>query len=203
MDPSLFKLPWEALLTLASGYAAYFVANVGVREHHKSIDIALSTLVFGFFGAFSYEVLRRFIVSDILASSILSFLLASLLGGLWNRYGRGLLTLVLRSSNVSHSDDLPSAWLALFTRTETFAKQISVKLKDGTWLKCDDAARFGKKPNGPFVLGGSGDLLMFVTHQQDPGGEFYECPDVESGEWGPEITYIPKEQIARIDIRRT
>jgi len=45
----LVNLPWATLLTLASGYAAYYVANVGVRDHHKPVDVTFSTLVFGCF----------------------------------------------------------------------------------------------------------------------------------------------------------
>jgi hypothetical protein len=34
----LINLPWAALLILASGYAAYYVANVGIRDYHKTIQ---------------------------------------------------------------------------------------------------------------------------------------------------------------------
>jgi hypothetical protein len=71
-------------------------------------------------------------------------------------------------------------------------------------LKCEDLARFKNKPNGPCVFGASGDLLMYVTHQQNADkDEFDECPAVEDGEWGAEITYVPKEQISRVYFRRS
>ena len=56
--PDLITLPWVTILTLASGYAGYYVANVGIREHHKPIDVIFSTLVFGFISAFAYNVCR-------------------------------------------------------------------------------------------------------------------------------------------------
>jgi hypothetical protein len=198
---NLVNLPWATLLTLASGYAAYYVANVGVREHHKPIDVTFSTLVFGLFAASVYEICHSFSISTPIASE-LSFVSAVLLGAVWSRFGRDLLTRVLRTSDVSFSDDLPNAWLAIFTQ-RAHAKQLSVKLKDGTWLKCENLENFAKKPNGPCVLGVKGDLLMYVTHVKGPSDDaFEECTEVTNEEWGDEITYIPAEEIARIDYRR-
>lgn len=68
----LVNLPWATLLTLASGYAAYYVANVGVRDHHKPVDVTFSTLVFGFFSAFVYAICRRQFGSGLLTASVLS-----------------------------------------------------------------------------------------------------------------------------------
>ena len=199
---NLMNLPWATLLTLASGYAAYYVANVGVREHHKPVDVTFSTLVFGFFSAFVYELCRIEWSASMLIASGLSFLSAVLLGAMWSRFGRDLLTRALRTSDVSFSDDLPSAWFAIFTQ-RAFAKQLAVKLKDGSWLKCDDLERFADKLNGPCILGAKGDLLMYVTHVQGALEEtFEECPAVTDDVWGDEITYVPAEQIVRIDYRR-
>jgi hypothetical protein len=89
--PDLVNLPWATLLTLASGYAGYYVANVGLRDHHKPIDVIFSALVFGFFSAFAYNICRVIVDASILWSSVVAFLSATVLGGLWSRVGRGLL----------------------------------------------------------------------------------------------------------------
>jgi hypothetical protein len=202
MNFDLVNLPWATLLTLACGYAAYYIANVGIREHHKPIDVTFSTLVFGFVSAFAYSALRRYTALDILTASAATFLFAILLGGLWSRFGRLALKIALRKSRTSYSDDLPSAWVALF-ESECDAMQLSVKLKDGSWIKCDDLRKFANLPNGPCVLGGKGDLLMYVTHfQGKDADEFAECSDTVTEYWGAEITYIPATEIARLDYRR-
>ncbi len=36
----------------------YVVAYVGLRDHHKTVDLTFNTLVFGFFAAFAYQLLR-------------------------------------------------------------------------------------------------------------------------------------------------
>ena len=53
------------------------------------------------------------------------------------------------------------------------------------------------------VLGGKGDLLMYVTHfQGKDANEFEECSDTVTEYWGAEITYIPASEIVRLDYRR-
>ncbi len=108
----LVNLPWATLVTLASGYAAYYIANVGVRDHHKPIDVAFSTLVFGFFSAFAYAVCRRRYGADLLAASVFAFGAALVIGASWSLFGRATFERLLRRSQVSLSDDLPSAWMA-------------------------------------------------------------------------------------------
>jgi hypothetical protein len=108
----------------------------------------------------------------------------------------------LRGSKISHADDLPSAWIALFG-IKAPVTQLSVKLKDGSWLMCDDLSKFTTSPNGPCILGAKGDILMYVTHtQSDLGVAFFPTADPIDKDWGHEITYIAADQIARVDLRR-
>jgi hypothetical protein len=202
MKPELLNLPWATLLTLACGYTGYYIANVGIRVHHKAIDVTFSTLVFGFFSAFLYTALRRYSSIDILSASAAAFVFAMVLGGLWSRFGRAIIRALLRKSRTSYSDDLPSAWIALFESSST-ESQLTVKLKDGSWIKCENLDQFKDYPNGPCVLGGKGDLLMYVTHfQGKDADEFEPCPDTINALYGAEITYIPASEIVRLDYRR-
>jgi len=200
----LVNLPWATLLALASGYAGYYVANAGLRAHHKSIDIAFSTIVFGFFGSLAFQYLVR---ADwgIMYSSLGSFAAAIFCGILWNKIGRSCLEKALRISKVSYSDELPSAWKALFASTDTCATQLTLKLTDGTWLHCNDLNEFRDHPNGPCTLGDAGDVLMYVTHRIDSDGRegFIESDDLIDEKFGTDVTYIPKDKIERMTIRRS
>jgi hypothetical protein len=198
----LINLPWITLLTIASGYAGYFIANVGIRDHHRPVDVIFSTLVFGFFSAFAYNVSQVIFGLSLTWASLVAFIFAVLVGAAWSLFGRRVLEWLLRKFYVSYSDDLPSAWMALFGH-KTISTQLAVKLKDGTWLKCEDLSKFASSPNGPCVLGAKGDVLMYVTHVQSPISEVFLPYDPAGDEyWGDEITYIPADQIARIDFRR-
>ncbi|MFB6465040.1 DUF6338 family protein [Bradyrhizobium tunisiense] len=198
----LINLPWATLLTLASGYAGYFVANVGIREHHKTIDVVFSTLVFGFFAAFAYNTSQLLLGLTLSWASLVAFIFALVVGGCWSLFGRKISESVLRRLRISYADELPSAWIALFSQKRV-ATQLSVKLKDGTWLKCNDLSRFTSSPNGPCVLGAKGDVLMYVTHVRSSVSEvFFPRDPLADDYWGDEVTYIPADQIARIDFRR-
>ena len=53
------------------------------------------------------------------------------------------------------------------------------------------------------VLGAKGDVLMYVTHVRSPVSEVFFARDPLADDyWGDEATYIPADQIARIDFRR-
>lgn len=209
MDFDVFGLPWATLMTLASGYAGYYVANVGLREHHKTIDITFSTLVFGFFATVVYLTIG-FLGSFTETASLIAALLSPLaafatsitLGVWWSKIGRKWLERMLRNGNVSHSNELPSAWVTMQSLTDTTARQLHVRLTDGTWLKCEDLRAFGEAPNGPCVFGGTGDILMYVTDRKPPGGVWHQITGTLDDQWGYEITYIPASQIARVDYRR-
>lgn len=202
-DPAvILNLPWATLVTLASGYMGYFIAHHGIRDHHKTIDVAFSTLVFGFFSAFAYQV-SRYVGEGPLLASVFAALTACTIGATWRVWGRRLMRTLLRLGDISHADDVPSAWLSLFNETGVRATQLSVRLKDGTILLCDDLSRFEKKPNGPFVMGSSGDILMYVTDIKEPKAKTWETQeDVEYKDWGSVITHIPAAEISRVRFRQ-
>lgn len=197
------QLPWTTIMTLASGYAGYFIAHLGARGHHKSADITFGTLIFGFWGLFAYLAALESAAISSLGASLVAIVATVALGGLWSILGRWVLEWILRALGVSHSDDLPSAWAALGRRVNVTPLQASIKTTDGMIYHCDDLFSFRDEPDGAFILGGNGDVLLHVTHIKYPNADdFEEIRDVRSAEWGTEITYFPREQIARLDLRR-
>lgn len=204
---SILNTPWTTVLTLASGYAGYFVAHVGLREHHQPVDQTFRVVFYGFWGLFAYVCLRSFIGIDALSASILCVLFAALLGAAWRKWGKKTLTKMLRGGWVSLSDDVPTAWAALAdVGEEVHVRQLKVCLIDGTLLFCKDLSAFNREPNLSCVLGGSGDILMHVTDigKLDANGArvWKEVGGVKNDDFGTAITYIPKEQIARVELRR-
>jgi hypothetical protein len=202
-DPnSWLNLPWATLVTFACGYMGYYIANVGVRDHHKQIDIAFSTLVFGFIAAFAYQAARFFGDGPLLAS-LYSALTACVAGAIWRVAGRKALRSLLRTADISHADDVPSAWLSLFDVRNVRATELSVRLKDGTILLCQDLRRFEDSPNGPFVLGSTGDILMYVTDTKVAGSDTWQSEDdVVYEDWGTVVTHIAASEISRVRLRR-
>ncbi|ECP1315061.1 hypothetical protein FYQ77_15065 [Salmonella enterica] len=203
IDASLINLPWATLVTLASGYIGYFIANVGLKDQHKPIDITFSTLIFGLFAAMVYQAFIWAGWGEYLAA-LLAVLYAFANGAWWRKYGRKWMYKFLRYHDISWSDSTSSAWQRMFDQRGYYVSQVYVTLKNGTVLLSEAPGNFEGLPCGGFVLGNEKDILLYVTHEKAPGSiGWVKCKDVILEEWGALSTYIPGDQIARVDIRRT
>ncbi|WP_158659275.1 hypothetical protein [Paracoccus denitrificans] len=202
----LTELPWATVLTLAAGYCGYFVAHVGARSHHQTADVVFGTLAFGFWGLFAYQYFQapdRLNLGPVPAS-VSGFAVSIGLGGAWSGFGRRWFDRFLRRIGVTLRDDCPSAWAALGRDPNVVMTQLTVKLSCGDIYLTDDLSRFKDMPNGPCTFGGAGDMIMFVTHVCYADSEVFEGVDMSAAEkLGYEATYIPKEQIARVEFRQT
>ncbi|HBC1756135.1 TPA: hypothetical protein IB163_004390 [Escherichia coli] len=202
-DASLLNLPWATLVTLTSGYIGYFIANVGLKDHHKPIEVTFTTLIFGLLSMMVYQAVMWAGLNSWLATPP-ALLCAFIYGALWRRYGRKWMYRFLWNHDISWSDDTSSAWQSLFNQMDFTFSEIYVYLKDGSVLLSLAPGRFAGRPNGPVTLGNKGDIILYVTHRTTVGSNIWtECDSgVADDGWGTLATYIPAEQIARVDIRR-
>ncbi|KFK92761.1 MULTISPECIES: hypothetical protein [unclassified Serratia (in: enterobacteria)] len=204
-DASLLNLPWATLVTLVCGYIGYFIANVGLNEHHRPIDVTFSTLVFGLLASLFYSLTLHLDVGHfqqyLATFSALAFGAGS--GAFWRKYARKWMYKFLRHHDISWSDNTSSAWQAMFGHTEFRVTEIYVFLKDGSGLLCRLPGKYEAWPNGPFTLGNKGDITLYVTHRKSTKGkDWVEYEGLVDSSWGAMATYVPVEQIARVDIRR-
>lgn len=202
IDASLINLPWATLVTLASGYIGYFIANVGLKDHHKPIDITFSTLIFGLFAAMVYQAFIWIGWGEYLAA-LLAALYAFANGAWWRKYGRKFMYKFLRDHDISWSDSTSSAWQRMFDQRGYYISEIYVILKDGTTLVSEQPGNFEGQPCGSFVMGADKDILIHVTREKHPGSSEWIKRKVIHDSWGTMATYIPADQIARVKIRRT
>lgn len=201
-DASLLNLPWATLVTLACGYIGYFIANVGLKEHHQPVEITFSTLIFGLFSAMVYHALT-WAGLDTWTATFPTVLYAFASGAYWRRYARKWMYKFLRDNDISWSDSTSSAWQAMFDQREHRVTEIFVYLKDGSGLLSRLPGDYEEWPNGPFTLGNKGDITLYVTHRRSiQGNEWVKHDGVVNDSWGALATYIPADQIARVDIRR-
>lgn len=202
IDASLINLPWATLVTLASGYIGYFIANVGLKDHHKPIDITFSTLIFGLFAAMVYQAFVWAGWGEYLAA-LLAVAYAFANGAWWRKYGRNFMYKFLRDHDISWSDSTSSAWQRMFDQRGYYISEVYVILKDGTTLVSEHPGNFEGQPCGSFVMGADKDILIHVTREKPPGSSEWIKRKVIHDSWGTMATYIPADQIARVKIRRT
>lgn len=207
LDSSLLSLPWETQLTLASGYAAYGLAYIGVKSQHRTIDIAFRTLVFG---AIATGLLYAAPYSGVAESwrIVLAVLVPLLAAAIWRLGGRRLVRWTLQTCRFSYADDEDSPLDRLSMHTAHQITQIEVTLDDGRVLGCDDTSRFKKSVMGPLVIGPDGSLGFHVTHTsyKNEDGKFITTDrlGVADGAWGDDWTVIPADRIVdtRLRLRR-
>lgn len=200
-DASLLDLPLSTLVTLAAGYMGYFIASVGLNEHHKTTEITFSTLAFGLIAALLYHTTMHYFSLPYL-SVFIAVLAATLSGALWRKYGRKLFYALLRAANVSFSNNDKTAWQSMIHHTEWRVTEVIITLKNGTKLRSRDLHKFKDKPDGPIAFGHSGDIVLYVTGMQySDDDDWLECEGVNHSS-GSLATYLPADQIARVDIRR-
>lgn len=198
MQADILALSWNVQVALASGYAAYIISYRGVRVHHTASDTVFFSMVFSLIASAELWLTRSF--SPIVGGTS-AFLLTVAVGLLWRRIGMQLLTAMLRGANTTWSDDTPSAWARLQENREYPLSQISVLLKDGTWLHCNETAAFNASPYAPAILGTTGDVLMYLTSIKAKDGEERLQTTTLDPNFGARLTYIPASEIARINVR--
>ncbi|MFI8667133.1 hypothetical protein ACIGGE_11915 [Qipengyuania sp. NPDC077410] len=193
-------LPWQLQLVLASGYCAYLVAFVGLKHTHKAADTIFGTLAFGLV-ALALLGLIPATVHWLLTGAI-AFGASVIAAVLWRWMIRQRLRDLFRNSGYSTADNTPSAWDRLLEGGYKGATQLTVELEDGRYLYCSDAERAGKHPFGPFILGTSGDVLLYVDSSKNADGkELDHTAAAFAGEWGNLLTYVPSSSIRKLSIR--
>lgn len=199
MSADALQLPWNIQVALASGYAAYILCFAGIRAHHKAVDTTFSTLAFGLVATAVLFVLSPF-KQPVWAGGA-AFLATIIAGILWRKLGRGVLRAALRSGDVTWSNDDPSALATVSADSRHRVSQVAVLVDDGTWLRCDSTAKFEGAPFYPYVLGPSGDIALYLTHEDKPNGDSAELRSVRDAVHGDRVTYVPASRIKRITIR--
>ena len=204
VDPEYLKrltsLPWELQLVLAAGYCAYLTAYVGIRHHHRTTDTIFASLTFGLIAYSALFAMSAYSVPSRIAIALVSAVGA---GIIWRVVGRSLLKWIFRKTRYSWADDTPSAWEYLQENSRYGPTQLTVETDDGWTLYCTSAARADKMAFGPFVLGTSGDVLMYVDKSRSPDGEERDLEGVFDDAWGDLATYVPKDRIRTLSIRLT
>lgn len=209
MFPELLSLPIVIQLSLASGYAAYHFAYVGIREHHKTIDVAFITLAFGLIATAVFssliaieEHLKFAGIFGQLVAGLAAFLAAVFAAVIWRKYGRDWLQKDLRNKDISWANDDVSALRTISSSTSYFFTQVTVELIDGKCLITDNTSLFEGAPYAPFALGQNGDLAIYLTHEENPKTKkIKKFKTVRSPDCGDCMTYVPANQIRRMTFR--
>ena len=200
MPLDFWSQTFEIQLVLASGYAAYFASYIGIREHHKPIEILFIVMVYGLATKFCFDFVGELVARPVAAS--ISFVATVLIGIVWRAWGRGVTRKLIRNTGYSWSDDDPSALHSITSSTDCWFTQVAVQTIDGTWLECRDTTSVSEEPNGPFIVGQTGDIALYVTDVTKPNDvKHSNQSSLLDPSWGSRMHYIPANQIMKVTFR--
>lgn len=201
MEGSLMQLPLEVQLALAGGYLGYCAAYAGLRRGHSGTDTAMISLAFGLAAVATFRLLGclpdRFVWVQLCAGVTV----AVIIGALWRKWGRDLVFHALKAAGVHQDDGLVSAWDGLIQQPGLSVTQLRVVTRDGRDLWCSDAGSYQAAPGKGMIIGVDGAIMMVVEEESILGESGVERPDVSSDSWGVRLTYIPADNIARVEMR--
>lgn len=201
---NLFDLSLAAQVTFGAGYAAYLIAYAGLRRHHETQDAVFNTLAFGVPAIFTFQYVDRLgpVVTTLIAGGACLFL-----GALWRVGLRSMSHKLLAYLRIHRDDGLLYGWDQI-VNTNCSVGQVSVHTKDGRVLYLNNRDNFAKSPFEGLYLGTDGSIILAVEEEEfsvpGPLGPEEHC-EVRDGvvhpEQGTRMTYIPADQVARVNIR--
>lgn len=195
MNPA--SLPLSVQVGLGVGYLAYLLAYSAQRSGHSTMDATFLSLLFGIpallFASFPGDPIINILVGSAVSLAIAAF---------WRADGRRLWHKVARDSKLNPDDGYHSVWEALLQQNGVlYCSQISVHTADGRVLYLNDRERFKNAPYKGLSLGADGSILMVVEEEKLADGTEEARNGISDPDWGTRMTYIPADQVRRVNIR--
>lgn len=195
---NFYGLTWQVQLALASGFAAYFIGFVGIRHHHRAIEVTFWSILFSLVTTATLTLTSEW---DHLESALAAFSCTIAFAIFWRAWFYEWILKQLRDHDVAWTTDDPSALFTITHARKIKITQVAVQLIDGIWLECRDANKFEHTPFGPLTVGPNGDVALYLTHIDDADGTSKELKSVWNDNLGPRITYVPADRIKQITFR--
>jgi hypothetical protein len=194
---ALFDLSLATQVALGSGYLSYVVAYSGWRESHTPVDATFITLAYA-----SISSLALWSLSDFSpwTAALAGFVAPVASSVVWRKWLRSACLRFLSVAGVHRDDGLRDAWTSI-VQTDRVVDQISVHTKDGRILYLNNRPAFANSPWAGLNLGGDGSIAMAVEEEEMPDGSTEIREGIVYENWGTRITFIPADQVARVNIR--
>lgn len=197
MIDELISLGTTVQVWLGSGYVAYCTAYAGFQRHHKTRDTVFITAVFVAVASGAFSLGSTINAWCAYSAAVFVPLAAAIC---WRLLGKSSWLWLMQFLRVHREDGNDCTWESI-VQTTRYVDQLSVHTIDGRILYLNDRRQFVDKAewNGLY-LGGDGSVVMAVEEEELPDGSTEQRQGVLS-DWGTRLTYIPANQISRVNIR--
>ncbi|MCT4554619.1 MAG: hypothetical protein N4A53_08030 [Pelagimonas sp.] len=204
---SLLNLPTSTLAIFASGYLAYRLAYTGRDAEHGPIDVIFSVCVFALIGRVSWLAVSSASLPVGASAAEIIGVLAALLGAVsvasfWRAIGAQMVFRMLRRVKISNAHRQTTAWSTVVMSQNLQPEILTIIKTDGSQLKSEGMDQFADLPFGCCIFGEDGSVALYLTHTRSSASEDWEqIYSGPSGDWGAEVTIVPREQISEVSIR--
>ncbi|WP_323041122.1 hypothetical protein [Gemmobacter sp.] len=196
MPPTL-QIPLTVQLGLGVGYLCYLLVYAGHRRGHTALDATFLSFAFGVPALLPITAGIGSVWVNVITGTMFSFALALA----WRGAGKHHWTRLMRWLHVHMDDGMTDAWESILTTPKLSTGQVSVHTTDGRVLYLSDRSKFKTAPEEGLLLGVNGSILMVVEKERLPDGTIELREGIIDPAWGSRMTYIPANQIVRVNIR--
>lgn len=217
MDTSLLNLPFSTQLVLVAGYLSYRINAAGTEKSYKQIDTLFQILVFGFIAYISFIILGdgEYNINESIHialrdghsifAALFSILISIACAISWKKWIFSHISKILKAGGITEENYHPSTLDSIIRSNKVSEwNYVSLSLKDGYTFESDIACVPNWVPCYPLDIDSNGNIGIYVTRYYRPNEEVpVECEaDVFNDETkSSNISYIPHNEIARIDVR--
>jgi hypothetical protein len=112
---------------------------------------------------------------------------------------------VLWSLKISNSTEFPDLWSEVTQNSKVTYRQITVFLKNGDVVSCDDIQSFKDAPLSLMRTDADGSIAIYVTREKKAGKKKFSkvgeevILNVDNKPFYYRLNYIPKSEIERIE----
>ncbi|MFC3180481.1 hypothetical protein [Cypionkella sinensis] len=190
-------LPFTVQLGLGVGFLAYVTAYAGRRRGHSISEITFLTMAFGL------PALLPLIngTGPVAANAIIGVMMAFGVALIWRGWALEAWQWAAKSIGLHAEDGLSFGWDKIVSYPNLATNQISVHTADGRILYLNDRTRFANAPFNGLYLASDGSIIMVVEEERMPDGSEQVRQNINHDTWGARMTYIPSDQVKRVNIR--
>lgn len=190
-------LPLSIQLGMGVGFLSYVTAYAGRRRGHNAIDAVLLSMVFGLPALLPMASATGATLINAACGTSLAFGMALL----WRGKLQSVWHQAARNMGLHAEDGMAHGWDAIASFPKLATGQVSVHTADGRILYLNDRRLFSGSPFKGLYLGSDGSIIMAVEEERMPDGTEQTRQDIVDPDWGTRMTYIPSDQIRRVNIR--
>lgn len=205
------------LLFLCPGFLSMRIYFIDKTWNEMSfVNVFYGSLIFSMFSYVVVGVVYNFIGMEYtgvfkdgpFAFAATAIPVAVLLGLVWRCCGHPWLHGLLNWLKVTNEDNKSTPWMGVFNNPKLHISQITVHLKDGSALRCDETKFYDNKKLRDVGIyshyaSAGGDICFIATHYMKANSKEWSKISQINVEppWGIKMQWIPAREIARVEAR--